>query len=427
MSVSDKNFQAPPSTPGDRANRPAVTIVTGFLGAGKTTWLSSVLRDPHGMRIAVVVNDVGAVNIDAALIRRIESRNGTRPTTVELANGCVCCSVRDELAEAVAELAAKREHEHIVIECSGVAEPQPISRLFTKQNVFGRSLDDFARLHAVIAVVDTPELLRHCKTDPSSFAKRRFINPDQRPRPLAELMMLQIEGADIVALNKSDRVTPAMLDEAELIVLSVNSRAEIHRTTQSTLPPEIWPGAPRFERREEDPATWVRVLTQSRGQAVSGLHNAGAGLRPRPSCRSVEENSAQKYGLETFVFSERRPVNETRLQALLASGLPGVVRAKGFFWTTGRPDDIGFVSLAGGVVSVELAGTWAAALRERGVLTLGEIPQEILLLWREPYGDRRQEIVFIGRDLDECALRSSLESCLDDLDLTSRTIQKRNH
>lgn len=402
-----------PAVTTNQIPQPAVTLVTGFLGAGKTTWLSNLLRESHGFRLAVVVNDVGAVNIDAALVRRIENKNGSRPTTIELANGCICCSVRDELAEAVAELAASGAHDHILIECSGVAEPQSIVRLFTERNGFGRSLGDFARLHAVIAIVDTPELLRHCTLESSGRPNRRFVNPDERPRPLAELMLQQIEAADIVALNKSDLVTLAAMADAEVIVRGVNARAEIHRSVRSLLPTEVWPGAPRFSQRDDEPATWVRVLNQSRGNAIPGLHGAGTGVRRRPACAIVEENSADKYGLKTFLFAERRPLREERLQELLTAGLPGVVRAKGFFWARGRPDEIGFLSLAGGIVSVEVAGTWAAALREEGILTPAEIPLEILALWQEPHGDRRQEIVFIGRDLDEAKLRAALEDCME--------------
>ncbi len=399
--------------PVDPATLPAVTLVTGFLGAGKTTWLSDVLREPGGLKLAVIVNDVGAINIDAALIRKIDDKKGAGPTTVELANGCICCSVRDELAEAVAELAARREHNHILIECSGVAEPQPIARLFTERNHFGRSLGDFARLHAVLAIVDTPELLRHCgQREDARPIKRRFVNPDERPRPLAELMLQQIEGADIVALNKTDLIDPNACDEAEAIVRGVNTRAEIYRTIKSRLPAAVWPGLSRASNDANPPATWMRVLNQARGQAGLVAPTAGAGVRPASAVLTRAESSAAKYGLQTFLFAARRPLDETRFEALLARGLPGVVRAKGFFWAGGRPDDIGFVSVAGGIVSIEPAGTWAAALRDHGVLTLQEIPAGILALWQEPHGDRRQEIVFIGRDLDEAALRASLEACL---------------
>jgi G3E family GTPase len=405
----------PLRNPGDPATLPAVTLVTGFLGAGKTTWLSDILREPGGLKLAVIVNDVGAVNIDAALIRKIDDKKGTGPTTIELSNGCICCSVRDELAESVAELAARREHDHILIECSGVAEPQPIARLFTERNHFGRSLGDFARLHTVVAIVDTPELLRHCgQGETGTPVKRRFVNPDERPRPLAELMLQQIEGADLVALNKTDLIEPHAGDEAEAIVRAVNARAEIYRTIKSRLPAGIWPGPARVATDANPPATWMRVLNQARGQAglIPAITGAGAGVRPATAVLTRAESSATKYGLQTFLFAARRALDETRFEALLARGLPGVVRAKGFFWANGRPDDIGFVSLAGGIVTIEPAGTWAAALRDHGVLTLQEIPAGIRALWQEPHGDRRQEIVFIGRDLDEAALRADLEACL---------------
>ncbi|MBK8478340.1 MAG: GTP-binding protein [Opitutaceae bacterium] len=387
---------------------PAVTIVTGFLGAGKTTWLTRALTEPHGLKLAVIVNDVGAINIDAALVRRVGG-NGGPATTIELTNGCICCSVRDELAETLAGLAARREHDHIIVECSGVAEPQPLVRLFTERNEFGRGLSDFARLHAVLAIVDVSELLRHCR---DAAGHRRAAREDERPRPLSDLMFEQIEGADIVALNKPDLVAfPEWIDEAAALVAGVNPRAEIHRVVQSELPAGVWPGPDRYAERTEAPATWVRVLNRAAGQATPGLHRGGFGALRRPAPVPVE-TSAEKYGLHTFLFSERRPFDAGRLAALFAAGLPGVVRAKGFFWARERPDDIGFLSLAGGVYRCEPVGTWAAALREGGVLTEEEIPAGIRATWQEPHGDRRQELVFIGRGLDEASLRRELEACL---------------
>ena len=391
--------------------KPAVTIVTGFLGAGKTTWLTRALAAPHGLRLAVVVNDVGAVNIDAALVRRVGG-DGAAAKTIELTNGCICCGVRDELAETVAELAAKGGYDHIVVECSGVAEPQPLVRLFSERNEYGRSLSDFARLHAVLAVVDVSEFLRHCRGE--ADGRRRAAREDERPRPLSDLMLEQIEGADIVALNKTDLVAaPAEIDEAESLVLAVNPRAEIHRALQSELPAGVWPGADRYAARPEAMATWGRVLNDSAGRAAAGLHRAaGFGALKRPAKAVPVETSAEKYGLSTFLYAERRPFDARRLAALFAAGLPGVVRAKGFFWASERPDDIGFLSLAGGVYRCEPVGTWAAALRERGAISEVEIPAGIRAVWQEPHGDRRQELVFIGRGIDEAALRRELEACL---------------
>ncbi|BET68490.1 GTP-binding protein [Opitutales bacterium ASA1] len=388
--------------------RPDVTIVTGFLGAGKTTWLSDVLRRPHGLRVAVVVNDVGAINIDAALVRRVESSAaGGRRDVVELSNGCICCSVRDELAGTIAELAAAEGYDHIVIECSGAAEPQPIVQLFTERTFFGRSIGEFTRLHTVLAVVDTPELLRLARGE----ARREIHAAPGGARPLSELMLAQIEGADVVALNKADLVSGAAMDEASAFARGLNPRATIAPCTRGVLPDGFWPGPPRFPNRDGSPATWVRVLNAAKGHAAPGLR-----LQPAPMLVPGSPEAGvypvRHYALQTFLFAERRPFDRDKLLALLTAGLPGVVRAKGFCWTRENPDEIGFVSIAGGSVEISAVGDWAAALLERGVMSRDEIPPGILALWREPHGDRRQELVFIGVGIDESRLRAALETCL---------------
>ncbi len=392
--------------------KPSVTIVTGFLGAGKTTWLKHTLESPHGLRIGVVVNDVGAINIDAALVRRVEAGAADgRRAVVELTNGCVCCDVRDDLAEALAELAAGGACEHLVVECSGAAEPQPITRLFTERDGFGRSLGDLATLHAVLAVVDTPELLRLAPEAPS----QREPGAGQ-VRPLGELMLTQIEGADVVTLNKADKLGPDELARATAIVRGVNATCEIHASVRGVLAPGVWPGPARFVQRDASPASWVRVLNAAAGRGAPGLHLAGP-FKTAPALPVA--TSAEKFGLHTFLFCERRPFRTAAFRELWLRGLPGVVRAKGFFWTREQPDEIGFASLAGGDATFETAGTWAAALVREGVLTLDEVPEGIRGLWREPHGDRRQEIVFIGRAMDETSLRRDLLACLDEPALTT--------
>ncbi len=402
---------------------PSVTVLSGFLGAGKTTLLRHLLGQARsagsgqahstssgqahstdstgspqasserthstnsGRKWAAIVNDVAAVNIDAQVVADAGAQR-----VVELGNGCVCCTVRDELAETVAELAATGRYEHIFIETTGVAEPRAVADLFIRKNAFGRSLADFARLQTLVTVVDVPGWRRAREESGTAVAAAGT-------KPVFELMLTQVETADVVVLNKCDAATAEETGQVEAMVRGLNPRAEIFRTEQGQLPVEVLLGRVRFDAGETlRGARWVRVLGVPQGGALAP---PGAGRHE------------QDYGISSMVYTARRPLAEARLTALLAGGLPpGLLRAKGFFWLAERPADIGFLSIAGGAVRLEFVGTWAAELCARGVITAAEIPESARAKWVEPHGDRRQELVFIGVGMDEAALRAALEGCL---------------
>ncbi len=324
----------------------------------------------------MVVNDVAALNIDAQLVAGAGARR-----VIELGNGCVCCSVRDALAETVAELAAQGDYEHILIETTGLAKPRAVAELFTRPNAFGRSLGDFATLSALVTVVDA----RHFGavwTAPGGEAG-------------AELLAQQAECADVLVLNKTDAVTAAEAEAVEHHLRGLNPRAEIFRTAHGRLDANLLLARPRFDATETlRAARWVRVL-----DAATGVRSAGRG--------------GPEHGFVSCVYAARRPFDDARFRRWLEHERPpALLRAKGFCWFAGRPDDIGFLSVAGGEVKREFVGTWAAALRERGVIDAGEIPEAARAKWVEPHGDRRQELVFIGPGLDEAALRAALDGML---------------
>ncbi len=355
--------------------RPPVTVLSGFLGAGKTTLLRHLLGQAAGRRWAVVVNDVAALNIDAQLVAGAGARR-----VIELGNGCVCCSVRDALAETVAELAAQGGYEHIFVETTGLAKPRAVAELFTRPNAFGRSLGDFARLAALVTVVDA----------------RYFgaVWAGAGGEAGAELLAQQAECADVIVLNKTDTVTAAAAEAVEQHLHGLNPRAEIFRAAHGRLEASVLLARPRFDATETlRAARWVRVL------------DAAAGVRPA--------RGGPEHGFVSCVYAARRPFDDARfLRWLEQERPPGLLRAKGFCWFAGRPDDIGFLSVAGGEVKREFVGTWAAALRERGVIGATEIPDAARAKWVEPHGDRRQELVFIGPGLDEPALRAALDGAL---------------
>lgn len=377
------------------SHRPQVTILCGFLGAGKTTLLNHLLRQAEGRRWAAVVNDVAAINIDGAVVRT--SASGRE--VVELGNGCVCCSSRDELAETLAELSASGLYDHVLVETTGVAEPRALAHFFTRRNPFGRSLGDYAILSALVTVVDAAAF--HSAWTGAGPASRELVTGPERP--YVELMIEQVECADVLLLNQCDRVTAAVQDELISILRGLNQRAEVVAIEHGQLASEFLLGRVRFDPiATTGAANWIHSL------------NALAPGRPgsvvtAPVPRAVHES---KYGITSFVFQARRPFVQARLEELIAKGLPGLLRAKGFFWLQERPDEMGFLSVGGGAVRYDYLSYWWAAMVESGKVRMEDRPPAIQASWAEPCGDRRQELVFIGVRLDEPAARAALESCL---------------
>ncbi len=380
------------------SDRPPVTVLCGFLGAGKTTLLKHLLAQAEGRKWAAVVNDVAALNIDGAVVRAGFENTGD---VVELGNGCVCCSSKDELAETVAELAATGRYEHILIETTGVAEPRGIANLFTRKNPFGRTLGDFATLSALVSVIDVAAFA-------TELANVENVNGTRRAepggvRPVFELILEQAECADVLVLNQCDRVTAEQVDRIEAVLRGLNAHAEVVRTEHGQVASEFLLGRVRFDAKETvGAARWVRALN-----AVAPGASVVRG-------RSAEERPAHevKYGITSFVYQARRPFVQAAFRALMKTGLPGLLRAKGFYWTREQPDEMAFLSVAGGVVRHDILNPWWAALIENGKARLDERPEAIRAVWVEPHGDRRQELVFIGVGLDEAAMRAAFDGCL---------------
>lgn len=387
---------------------PPVTVLSGFLGAGKTTLLRHLLGQAEGRKWAAIVNDVAAINVDAQVVAGAGAAR-----VVELGNGCVCCSVRDSLAETIAELAAQRTYDHILVETTGVAEPRGVADLFTRKNVFWRSLGDFAQLSALVTVVDARSFLDAQRGSRGLGVKaadegRKTDEKEERERlkegkkPVFELMVDQVECADVLVLNKCDLADEAELAEVERILRVLNARAELLRAEQGQVASEWLLGRVRFDGAATvGAARWLRVM---RGE--------GRDTSPVKTERRTARHESD-YGITSFVWEARRALDGVKFGAWLESGLPdGLLRAKGFFWVADRSADIGFLSVAGGRARREWVGTWAAALRESGVITEAQITAEARAKWAEPHGDRRQELVFIGTELDETKLRAKLEACL---------------
>ncbi len=421
------------NSPVSQAPVPApVTVFCGFLGAGKTTLLRHLLAQAGTAgtgggpaRWAAVVNDVAAVNIDGAVIG---GENAARAAlgaegaaeVVELGNGCVCCSGADDLGEAIARLALTGRYEHIWVETSGVADPRGVAALFTRKNPFGKTLSDHARLAALVTVMDVAAFAAEAAKaetpdpqgpNPGGFTRRVTGSGE---RPVFELMLEQVECADVVVLNQCDRAAEAggEIARAEALVAGLNPRAELVKTEHGQVAAEFFTGRTRFDPAATlGAAQWIRRLNEA--AKVPGPNrtdsNGGAVLRPGAPARPYHE---KRYGIASLVYQARAPFDAERLHRVFAEGLPGVLRAKGFFWTTRSPDEMGFVSLAGGLVRWETLSVWWAARIAAGRARREDRPASVVAQWAEPHGDRRQEIVLIGVGLDEAALTAALDDCL---------------
>ncbi|MFN5827496.1 MAG: GTP-binding protein [Rhodobacterales bacterium] len=367
-----------------------VTVLSGFLGAGKTTLLNHVLNNRAGRRVAVIVNDMSEVNIDADLIRDGVDLSRQDEKLVEMTNGCICCTLRDDLLTEVRRLAAQGRFDCLMIEATGIAEPMPIAATFGFCDADGASLSDVARLDTMVTVVDAVNLL-------SDFSSHDFLSDRGETagqgdsRSLVTLLTDQIEFADVVVLNKVADAGPRRADAARRIIRALNPDARLIEADHSAVDPlQIFDtGLFDFDRAQEHPL-WAKELY---GFA-----------------RHTPESD--EYGITSFVYRARAPFHPKRIHDVLNGALPGVIRAKGHFWIASRPDWVAEFSLAGAMSSVTPLGRWWAGVPRDRWPTHPDALAEVRGKWQEPWGDRRQELVFIGIGLNPAALTERLDTAL---------------
>jgi G3E family GTPase len=396
-----------------------VTVLSGFLGAGKTTLLNHVLRNREGLRVAVIVNDMSEVNIDAALVRDGGAGlSRTEEKLVEFSNGCICCTLRDDLRAEVRRIAEEKRFDYLLIESTGISEPMPVAATFAVRDEDGFSLADVARLDTMVTVVDGDGFVRDFCSSERLRDRGEVAGPDDQ-RGLVNLLADQLEFADVVVVSKTDIAEPSRIAETEQVVRALNRDARIVRGRGGDVPLREILGTGRFDfiRAQLAPG-WMKEL------------------------RGEHSPETEQYGITSFVYRARRPFHPQRFHRLVTQGLGGVIRSKGFFWLASRLEWVGELSTVGAATVHQAAGFWFAARhrvdarRIDAPLARGEVitaplpaadevsdPTEFAAmqrLWDPTWGDRRQEIAVIGIGLDEAAVRDELDACL----LTDREMRE---
>lgn len=366
-----------------------VTVLSGFLGSGKTTLLNHVLRNREGLRVAVIVNDMSEVNIDAQLVANGDAKlSRHEEKLVEMTNGCICCTLREDLLREVAALAREGRFDYLLVESTGISEPAPVADTFTFGIGNGEALSDIAELDTLVTVVDAVNFLKDLRIGKDLQSAGQAATDDDI-RTIADLLIDQVECANVILINKTDLVSPEEIQELEAFLEQLNPYALKLRTSFAEVPPSRILSTGRFD---------FETVKGSKGWQVA--------LREEP------QSEADEFGVRNFVYRARRPFHPQRFYDRLSQEWTGVLRSKGYFWLATRLDKIGIWSQAGRVARLDVGGFWWASIPREEWPDIPAIRESISKVWHPEFGDCRQELVFIGIDMDDSQLRESLDRCL---------------
>ncbi|OMF42357.1 GTP-binding protein [Paenibacillus peoriae] len=367
-----------------------VTVLSGYLGAGKTTILNHVLNNRDGMKVAVIVNDMSEVNIDAELVKKEGGLSRTEEKLVELSNGCICCTLREDLLLEVKKLTEQGDFDYILIESTGISEPVPIAQTFTYVDEgTGIDLASLAKLDCMVTVVDANRFWHDFESGETLLDRRQATGEDDT-RDISDLLIDQIETCDVLILNKCDLVQPAELDKLEGVLRRLQPEARIIRTSKGKVAPSdiLNTGLFNFDKASQS-AGWIREL-------------------------ELESHTPEtdEYGINSFVYRRRRPFHPARLAEFMNYWPEEVVRAKGLAWIATPQDWAASISQAGPSIQFGPAGSWLAALSEEERQEIVVADPEVLDHWDEQWGDRMNEIVMIGIGMNRSDLEEELDECL---------------
>ncbi|MBB1326935.1 GTP-binding protein [Pseudoalteromonas sp. SR45-1] len=371
-------------------NKLPVTVLSGFLGAGKTTVLSHILNNRQGKKVAVIVNDMSDINIDAATIKNDVSLNHCNEKLVEMSNGCICCTLREDLLVEVGKLAKDGRFDYLVIESTGISEPLPVAETFTFSDENGVSLGDIATLDTMVTVVDAVNFLNDYEQANDLQDTGESLGKDDE-RSVADLLVDQVEFADVILISKTDLITNDELNKLTAILNTLNTQANIIPISNGhiNINEVLNTGLFNFERAQQAPG-WLKEM---RGEHIP---------------------ETEEYGISSFNYTARRPFDPEKFYNFLHSTeqFGKLIRSKGYFWLATRPLFCAQWGQAGGIAHYGFAGMFFKAIPQKDWPTEPELLADINNKWVEPFGDMRQELVFIGQSLNKQAMIKALDDCL---------------